>query len=510
MIIDLATSNQFVSQNGNNVVIVGAGTVGIYLAYCLTKAGKSVLLIEAGNRVANVERNEVAIATVGIPHAGYKVGRAFGLGGTSVLWGGQLVEFDPIDFSEWPLSFEDVRPWYRSVYEDLSVNVESVDLYRDRLGLETAADNIVERFFTHWLPQPNFARLFKSEIIDHPGVPILLNGTVRSIAFEAGRATSVSVQVTDGRALEIRGSEFIFCNGTIEIIRFFLSTQVNCAVPWKDNTYIGKFLQDHIAGTVATTKVSDEKKFRNFFENAFVSEEKIQPKLRLLPDKRESGSLGLSGMFSFRSDIEEHLGNIKTLIRSLRSGVQFSTFSTLPKDLVALGGVFGPVTVRFIRDRRVMAFFDRSLEFIVQCEQRPIAESQIRLSRDDHPVAGLFAIDIDWQVDGCEIEAIKAFTHHADRYLQQNGLARLSIDQRLEAGDIRFLEALGDLYHQAGGMRMSASGRTGVVDSDCRVWGTSNVYVAGASIFPTSSHANTTFTALALAARLAQLLRSTQ
>jgi GMC oxidoreductase/NAD(P)-binding Rossmann-like domain len=508
MIIDLATSNEFASQSGKkNVVVVGAGTAGIYLAYCLTKAGKSVLLIDAGTRVADVGRNEVATASVGIPHTHYRLGRAFGLGGTSVLWGGQLAEFDPIDFSGWPLSFEDVYPWYRNVYKDLSVSPQSIDLYRNRLGLEPAAHHIVERFFTHWLLQPNFARLFKNAVIDHPSVPILLNGTVNGIAFEAGCATSVSVQVSDGRALEIPGSEFVFCNGTIEIVRFFLSTQINCGVPWKHNAYIGKFFQDHLSGTVAITKLIDERKFRNFFENAFINGTKIQPKLRFKPEERGTSSLGLCGMFSFRSDTQEHLANIKALIRSLRTGAQFSTFSTLLKDLEALIGVFGPVTLRFIRDRRIMAFFDRSLEFGIQCEQRPIAESQIRLGRGDHPVAGLFAIDIDWQVDGCEIEAIKAFAHHTDHYLQQNGLARLSIDERIEAGDIRLLEATN---HQAGGMRMSASPRDGVVDSDCRVWGTSNVYVAGASIFPTSSHANTTFTALALAARLAQLLSSTQ
>jgi|GEM_PF-1250531 len=48
----------------------------------------------------------------------------------------------------------------------------------DLLLESTAAHHIVERFFTHWLLQPNFARLFKNEVIDHPSVPILLNGTV--------------------------------------------------------------------------------------------------------------------------------------------------------------------------------------------------------------------------------------------------------------------------------------------------------------------------------------------
>jgi choline dehydrogenase-like flavoprotein len=87
-------------------------------------------------------------------------------------------------------------------------------------------------------------------------------------------------------------------------------------------------------------------------------------------------------------------------------------------------------------------------------------------------------------------------------------LARLSIDDRVKSNDVGFVKTMYDFYHQAGGMCMSDSPASGVVDTDCRIWGTSNVYVGGASVFPSSSHANTTFTALALAARLASTLQA--
>jgi choline dehydrogenase-like flavoprotein len=72
------------------------------------------------------------------------------------------------------------------------------------------------------------------------------------------------------------------------------------------------------------------------------------------------------------------------------------------------------------------------------------------------------------------------------------------------------MEQFADFYHQTGGMCFGGSARSGVVDSDCRVWDTKNVYVAGASVFPTSSHANPTLTALALTARLADTLKRLQ
>jgi choline dehydrogenase-like flavoprotein len=55
---------------------------------------------------------------------------------------------------------------------------------------------------------------------------------------------------------------------------------------------------------------------------------------------------------------------------------------------------------------------------------------------------------------------------------------------------------------------MASDPAAGVVDGNCRAWGTRNVYVAGASVFPTSSHANSTLTALALAARLASQVKA--
>jgi choline dehydrogenase-like flavoprotein len=61
---------------------------------------------------------------------------------------------------------------------------------------------------------------------------------------------------------------------------------------------------------------------------------------------------------------------------------------------------------------------------------------------------------------------------------------------------------LGGLHHM-GTTRMSADPRSGVVDRDCRVHGIGNLYVAGASVFPTVGWANPTMTVVALALRLA-------
>ena len=50
---------------------------------------------------------------------------------------------------------------------------------------------------------------------------------------------------------------------------------------------------------------------------------------------------------------------------------------------------------------------------------------------------------------------------------------------------------------------MSDDPKLGVVDSDCRVHGLANLYVAGSSVFTTAGQANPTICLLALTLRLA-------
>ena len=58
-----------------------------------------------------------------------------------------------------------------------------------------------------------------------------------------------------------------------------------------------------------------------------------------------------------------------------------------------------------------------------------------------------------------------------------------------------------------GGTRMAHTVQKGVVDSNCRVFGQSNLYVAGSSVYPSGGAANPTLTIVQLSLRLAEHLR---
>ena len=54
---------------------------------------------------------------------------------------------------------------------------------------------------------------------------------------------------------------------------------------------------------------------------------------------------------------------------------------------------------------------------------------------------------------------------------------------------------------------MSFSKKNGVVDKNCKVFGTTNLFIVGSSVFPTGGHANPTFTIIALSLRLGNLIK---
>ena len=60
--------------------------------------------------------------------------------------------------------------------------------------------------------------------------------------------------------------------------------------------------------------------------------------------------------------------------------------------------------------------------------------------------------------------------------------------------------------HLIGGARMGTAPDNSVVDSDHRVWGVPNLFLADGSVCPTQGSANPALTIMALASRLAERL----
>ena len=146
------------------------------------------------------------------------------------------------------------------------------------------------------------------------------------------------------------------------------------------------------------------------------------------------------------------------------------------------------------RPDRVEQGVARALEIRVRAAPGPVEPDALGLPR---PV-------LRWEPTRTDIDGIKETVQHIGRICGETGLARV----QLEDHDDDPYWGLTTAWHQLGTTRMARSETSGVVDADCRVFGTSNLYMAGGSVMPTPGRANPTLTIVALSLRLADHLAS--
>lgn len=144
-----------------DVCIVGSGPGGGIAAYALAQAGVKVALVEAGPRLrAGTDYNAHGspydhfetrlkagkagpISSVFQDYGernhfvpvGDRPGHGFlrALGGRSLCWAGHSLRFGPLDFKKWPISYEEVAPYYSRAERFMAV-------YGDKDGLSNMPD----------------------------------------------------------------------------------------------------------------------------------------------------------------------------------------------------------------------------------------------------------------------------------------------------------------------------------------------------------------------------------
>jgi len=509
---------KYLEQNQYEVLIVGAGAVGITLAIRLARNGKRVLLLEAGgDRLEQSSQALFQAATQsGKNLPGLALGRFRVFGGTTNFWGGQLVPLEPIVFGErpwvpdaaWPLVYEDLAPYFRSASEILNqggLDLEDGQVWRE-MGVEPPqSSDTVETYFSRWLPEPNLASLFRAELTKLPSLEIVLNAPVTGLTTNEAGPTGVTVRASNGTRLTFSARRVVLANGTIEISRLLqLPLSDGREAPWSGNLWLGRGFMDHVDLNAGTVTPIDQARFNALFDSYYRPGAKFLAKLKLTSAaQRQHNKLGVAAHFMFNSSISELKGDLKILLKALSSGGRgdWSRIARLPARLGAARFIF-PMMWRYIRQRRMYNLADQGITLRLAAEQRPLRDSRItligQLDRLGMPIA-----NVDWRVAPETFDTMQFFAREVVEYLGSRQIAKVDVDRRLLDGDVAFLETADDGYHQMGGARMGATARDGVVDAHLRVHGTNNLFVAGAAVYPSTGFANPTFTAIALGMRLA-------
>lgn len=501
-----------------DVIVVGAGAVGLILAVSLGRADQRVLLLDSGAR-DNSDANDLnAVVMTGRQHLGATHGRARTIGGTTTLWGGQLTRFVPYDFDArqimadcaWPIRYEDIERFYTDVARmlDLDLHYLSDASVQGAIESRKPADTAgCEVFFTRWLRETNLARWFAGDLENRTALEVAPSCHATEILCRADGAQVSGIKAVSsrGQRLEFHARRVVLAAGTLEISRLLLLTaKNNPRVAWAGNANVGRYFQDHLDLVVGQIESKNKKAFANLFENVILNGHKYQPKIRMRTAVlRDLGCLNIACTVRFDSSIGEDIHLLKQFFKSLLTGARVDKPWQSIKRMVSLSHVWFPLMWRYVRHRRILAIADRGVSVIAHCEQRPLKESRISLDPNAADRFGDPIAQLHWVVDEeLQMRSLQSFIRELQGFLRSACDADLTPVPAILAGDTAVLAQASDSYHQCGGARMSLGAADGVVDADCKVFGTDNLYVAGAAVFPSASFANPTYTAMALACRL--------
>lgn len=467
-----------------DVCIVGSGPAGLTIARELAGSGLDVLVLESGGRTRSAAADALnEIESIGAPRVleQWHVRNRM-LGGSSHTWAGRCAPFQPIDFetrewvahSGWPIERAELVPY--------------LDRAGAHLGLALGAglcDGALWAAVGRPRPQPTDARRLRSfywqisqdravpadfmrfgnHVADAaaPNVRVLVNATLTRLHRRGDRIDRLDVRSPDGHERTVRADRVVLCCGGIENARVLLASGIG-------NDLVGRYLMDHrvcVLGSFGAGGVDTTERY-GYFD---VDDHRILHGLALAPDVQREEKLLNCAVWTHTTEFDRYLPAAVTRLRrggwahELRAGL-----STRRGQVVDLLGIV---------------------------EQQPDPDSRVLLSERTDAL-GVPLSRLDWRVHELEDRTMARTIE-----LVREEFSRLGITQpRWQP-----LGGLVDVAHATGTTRMSADPDSGVVDVDCRVHGTDNLYVVGSSVFPTASHANPTHMIVAMAVRAADLLR---
>ena len=522
------------------ICIVGAGPAGITLALELAKTGKRIILLEAGGLKSSGKSLELYRGELADParHLPLDSDRYRQLGGTSALWGGRCIPFNTIDFetrdyvphSGWPLSKEDLDPYYRKAHK----YCECGDyLYRTDDALPEGPAKMIPGFNGHavisntierWSPPTNFGKAYKKTLQDFPNIRVIMNAVCLSIdvSDSGAEVSSLTVGRFKKEGFIIKPQTTVLCGGGLEVTRLLLaSNKVHKTGLGNHSDWLGRGYMCHICGSIARIRFADKvvpiygyeldkdgvycRRRLCISENA-QREQKLLNSYLLLDRPLLSDPGHGSGLFSLTFIAKKMLQRDRTrvpfkgkyalywrhLINILKGSPE--VLSVLPRWC----------RNRFIQGRRIPSLLQKSknneYHLYYHTEQIPNPDSRITLS-DKVDVFGVPRLFVDYRIAEQDVESI-CLTHQLiDKELRDSGCGELIYESDDPAAVIRGHQAM--LGHHIGTTRMAVNDSDGVVNENCQVHGIPNLFIASSSVFPTSGQANPTLTIVALAIRLA-------
>ena len=548
MIIDL-DSSELTELTEYDICIVGSGPAGATVAAELAESGMRLCVLESGLLTTTRRGDELRhVQSEGIYIKEYSRERV--LGGASTTWAGLAAPLDEIDFEErawvedsgWPIAREELLPYWRAAAERYRFPEEGTfgeggfRALRARGTVQPSWSAITEKVFLAPSEPQNFGReqrhLYEGDSID-----AYLDATVIELIGEPDtkRVSAARVKTRGGKTFELRARAFVIATGGLENARILLNSRDRCPRGLgNERDQVGRWLMNHpknYHGILHLAEpVEDLPYYFGCMYGGFAGygglrhAESVQRERKLLnsyvrfePLFPWSDSKGVEALVFLvkRSAflMRRFKAKAKGEVVSLRDYSETGDDSDLQNARKTFGEWIGlclaipldlPKVVRYLHHR----LLSRAKPKITRVRLRNFMEMQPRahnrvLLGEEKDANGAPRPLVKHDCSALDRRSMIELHRTLAEELERTGFGRLESD--LDTADPWPITQ--DASHHLGTTRMGADPATSVVDTDLRLHGAPNVYLAGGSVFPTSGCANPTFTIVALSIRLARHLR---
>lgn len=484
-----------------DLCIVGAGPTGLSLAAEFADTSTTVLVLESGSWDAEPAVASLnSAATYGDAYDGLQKSRHRQIGGTARIWntplapgsGAKYVPLDPIDFRgehgrpRWPVEFETLVPYYRRAQRVAGLgpfDYEAVGWQLPRSPIPDDHPTLAPRIY-QFGSSNRFCDHLPRLLVAAENITLCSSATATRMRWRGDSVEALEAMTSNHRRLTVRLKRLVLAQGGVENARMLLlaaqSGHVHDRCGW-----LGRGFMEHPRDYSLVLDTTSRRTFERleFFD------------ARAVQGTTVCGRLALKD----RAILDDGLPNAS--VTFLPMGRQIRPFHWRVVDLAWRR--FGwdlswPPGYGWSRLPAWARRFD-GFQLLINLEEYPNPDNRLELD------------------SSCDQFGVNRVRLH--RSWSQEDVGRLCRLRDLLAQGMRDM-ALGPLtigplvtpdpnsHHHMGTTRMGADSTTGVADSFGQVFGTDNLFVVGASLFPAGGYANPTLTAIALALRLADRLAS--